>query len=117
MINSSVSGSNDVLAYASKFSSGQVGLVVVNKGSAKQTISIKTASFKSGKRYYLYTLTGGSDNGEFSQKVFVNGKGSEYASGGPPDVESIKPLSATASGSIRINSPAYSVEYILIENE
>jgi len=117
MVNNSVSGSNDVLAYSSKFSSGQVGLVVVNKGSDRQIIDIKTANFKYGKRYYLYSLTGGTDNGEFSQKVLVNGEGGKFAEGGPPDVESIKPLSAVAGNGIRVNSPAYSVQYILIENE
>lgn len=115
LIGASVSGSNNVLAYASKFSSGQVGLVMVNKGTDKQTISIKTANFKSAKRYYLYTLTGGNDNGEFSQKVFVNGMGSKYDAGGPLNIEKIKPLSAIAGSSIRLNSPPYSVQYILIE--
>jgi hypothetical protein len=117
LIDATVSGSSNVLVYASKFSSGQVGLVVVNKGADKQIISIKTTNFKSGKRYYLYNLTGGDDNGEFSQKVFVNGEGSKYQAGGPPDIEKIKPLSATAGSNIRINSSAYSVQYILIDNE
>ncbi|WP_139332451.1 alpha-L-arabinofuranosidase [Mucilaginibacter lappiensis] len=117
LVESSVSGSTDVLIYASKFTSGEVGLVIVNKGLNQQTISIKTENFNPGKRYYLYTLTGGSDNGEFSQKVFVNGKGGRYAAGGPPDAESIKPFSAATKSGISINSPAYSVQYILIDNE
>lgn len=117
LVESSVSGSTDVLIYASKFTSGEVGLVIVNKGLNQQTISIKIENFNPGKRYYLYTLTGGSDNGEFSQKVFVNGKGGRYAAGGPPDAESIKPFSAATKSGISINSPAYSVQYILIDNE
>jgi hypothetical protein len=117
VISSAVSGNDKVLAYASKFSSGQTGLVLVNKGTNKQTISIKINNFKPGKRYYLYTLTGGDDNGEFSQRVFVNGSGPEYPSGGPANIATIKPLSASVADGIKIESPPYSVQYVLIENE
>jgi hypothetical protein len=116
VIDAAVTGNEDVLAYASKFSTGETGLVIVNKGTTNQIISISAAKLKPGQRYYLYTLTGGTDNGEFSAKVFVNGRGSEYAAGGPPNVKQIKPLSAIAKGSIKIASPRYSVQYLLLSS-
>lgn len=117
VLESNVSGNDEVLAYTSRFSSGQMGVVLVNKGVNKQIINLKTENFKPGKRYYLYTLTGGDDNGEFSQQVLVNGFGSKYAAGGPDEVAKIEPLSAAAGNSIHIISPARSVQYILMENE
>ncbi|MDN5286610.1 MAG: Alpha-L-arabinofuranosidase [Mucilaginibacter sp.] len=117
LIESSVSGSSDVLVYASRFSSGEVGLVIINKGLSQQTMHIKTENFIPGKRYYLYTLTGGNDNGEFSQKVFVNGQGGKYEAGGVSAVEKIKSFSALTGKRITVSSPGYSVQYVLIENE
>ena len=58
--------------------------IIVNKGTCHPGSAgdlIKNA--ESGNRFYWYTLTGGNDNGEFSRKVFVNGKGPEIDSGGP----------------------------------
>src|SRR5581483_6956919 len=40
MISSTVSGSADVVGYASTFSSGQAGIVIVNKGTTTQTVQV-----------------------------------------------------------------------------
>lgn len=116
MIKSSVSGSADVLAYASKFESGQSGIVIVNKGTTQQTVDINMSHFGYGERYYVYTLTGGTDNGEFSRKVLVNGKGTTLASGGPPNVTTIPAKAMPIGSGVKINAPARSVSYVLIEN-
>jgi hypothetical protein len=116
LVNSTVSGSADVLAYASKFSSGQAGMVVVNKGTAEQTIAINISNFGFGDRYYWHSLTGGTDNGEFSLKVNVNGQASLNSSGGPANVESVKAFAASTAGGLKITAPAKSVHYILVEN-
>ena len=68
MLNSAVSGNSNVLAYASKFSSGQVALVVINKSTSEQTVGVNLQNFGYGERFYLHSLTGGTDNGEFSLK-------------------------------------------------
>jgi hypothetical protein len=44
-------------------------------------------NFKKGNNFYYYKLNGGSDNGEFSRNVLVNGSASSYASGGPSDIK------------------------------
>jgi len=41
----------------------------------------------------------------------------EPSNGGLPDIAYAKPFSAIAKNSININSPAYSVQYILMDNE
>jgi hypothetical protein len=73
-------------------------------------------NFGFGDRYYVYTLTGGTDNGEFSRKAFVNGQGPALASGGPDNFESIKAKGMLIGDGVKITAPARSVSYVLIEN-
>lgn len=116
MLSTSMIGGSNVLAYASSFTSGQKAVILVNKGTNAQTASIKMDNAKPGNRYYWYTLTGGTDNGEFSRKVYVNGQGPTELSGGPANsYTSIKPYSASATGGIKISLPARSVVYVVID--
>jgi hypothetical protein len=64
----------------------------------------------------MYSLTGGTDNGQFSLQVFVNGRGSLFPAGGPPDVENIPARSAEIGSGIKFNAPAKSVHHILVEH-
>ncbi|HKZ36439.1 MAG TPA: T9SS type A sorting domain-containing protein, partial [Chryseolinea sp.] len=97
--------------------SGQSGIVVINKGTSEQTASINIQNFGYGSRYFVYTLTGGTDNGGFSRKVFVNGHGPTLASGGPSDVETIKANGMLISDGVKITAPPRSINYVLIEND
>jgi hypothetical protein len=115
MIFAAVSGSADIVAYASTFSSGQTGIVVVNKGTTAETARINFQHFFPGNRYYWYTLTGDNDNGEFSRKVLVNGNGPVAVAGGPSDYVNLKPNSALASNDVRITAPPRSVSFILVD--
>ena len=116
MVESTISGSADVLAYASSFSSGEAGIVLVNKGKSEQTVALDLQNYGYGNRYYYYTLTGGTDNGEFSLKVNINGATPTYATGGPVNFETIKARSTTVGGGVRITVPPRSVSYILTEH-
>jgi hypothetical protein len=117
LLGTSIAGNGDVAAYASRFGSGQAGIVVVNKGINEQTVKLDMKNFSFGERYYLYSLTGGKDNGEFSQSVYVNGRGPDSQTGGPiNDLENIKAFSASPRNGIKFISPAYSIQYILVEN-
>ena len=115
MISSTVSGSTDVVAYASTFSSAQAGIVIVNKGTAAQTVKVNFQNFTPGTRYYWYTLTGDTDNGEFSRKVLVNGTGTSGVAGGPDNYADLKPNSAVANNDVRITAPPRSVSFVLVE--
>lgn len=117
MVSSEVTGNPDVLAYASSFSSGEAGIVLVNKGTAAETVSIDIQNFHSGSRYYYYTLVGGSDNGGFSRKVFINGQGPAGPSGGPAGYRTLKANSALFTGNIRIAAPARSVIFLVAESK
>ncbi len=117
MVASSVSGSSDVVAYASRFSSGQSSVVLVNKGTAEKVTTLKINNFKPGKRYYYYLLTGGTDNGSFSRKVYVNGKTTTLEGGGPADYATLKPYSDSISGDIKISLPSMSTVFLLIDQD
>ena len=112
----SSSDHGDVLAYASKYSSGEVGLTIVNKSKADHIVGINLDNFGFGERFYFHSLTGGSDNGEFSLKVFVNGSGPTADSGGPPAPEAVKPRASSISGGVKVHSPGRSVQFLLIED-
>lgn len=116
MLETSVVGGNNVMTYASSFSSGQKGVVLVNKSKSNQYAVISLKNANPGKRYYWYTLVGGTDNGDFSAKVYVNSKGPSDASGGPADsYTSIKPYSAPSEGGIKVALPSRSVVFLVID--
>jgi hypothetical protein len=69
------------------------------------------------KSYFRYVLTGGTDNGDFSRKVFVNGHGPTTAGGGPANYETIKAYGKSINGDIKIELPPLSVTYVLITND
>ena len=89
---------------------------MINKGTTAQTVDITMSHFGYGDRYYVYTLTGGTDNGEFSRKVYVNSQGPTEPSGGPAaSYTSIKPYSAGTAGGIKVSLPARSIVYVVID--
>jgi hypothetical protein len=116
VVSTSVVGSTDILVYASRFYSGHAGIVVVNKGTADQVVRLDPRDFGVGERFYVYTLTGGSDASEFPQMVYVNGTGPTGAAWGPLNgLENIQALAYPNGDDITLVSPARSVQYILIE--
>ena len=116
IVNSSVTGSKDVLCYASKFFSGQEGFVVVNKSKTDLVVKLVPEDYGFGDKFYIYSLTGGDDNGEFSQSVYVNEDGPTNATGGPiDDLTGIPAYAYSTNDEIKFNSPARSVQFILLE--
>jgi hypothetical protein len=116
ILQSTVVGSLDVLAYASSFTSGEKGVILVNKETTSRTVNVSLKNATPGARFYWYLLTGGTDNGEFSRSVLVNSKGPTETSGGPAsEYATLKPYSATTQGGIKINLPARSVAYVVVD--
>ncbi len=117
MVSSTVSGSTDVFSYASSFTSGQAGIVVVNRGLSSQVVTINLKNFAAGTRYYYYVLVGGTDNGEFSRKVYINGNGPSSVSGGPSNYAQIKAKASLIQGGIKVASPPRSVIFIVADGK
>lgn len=116
MVESTTTSSN-LVAYASQFSSGEAGIVLINKNNFEQVAELTLKNFKPGNRYYTYTLTGGTDNGSFSRKVYVNGITTASVAGGPENYESIKARSSVINGKIKLNMPKYSVVHLVVEKK
>jgi hypothetical protein len=57
MLPTSIIGSN-VLAYASSYTSGEKGVILVNKGNTAATTLVSIDNGNPGSRFYWYTLTG-----------------------------------------------------------
>jgi hypothetical protein len=117
MISSKVTGSSNIVSYASSFSSGQSGIVIVNKGTVPQTISLQMTNFANPKSYYRYVLTGGTDNGNFSRKVYVNGVGPSGDGGGPDNYTAMKAVAIRVNGEIKFVTPPMSVTYLLVTSD
>ena len=116
MLDAVIPGASNVRTYASSFSSGEKAVVLVNTGTAAQVAIITIKNAKVGSRYYWYSLTGGTDNGEFSRKVYVNNQGPTEIAGGPSNsYTTIKPYSASTTNGIRIALPPRSVVYAVID--
>jgi len=113
----STSTNSNIIAYASQFSSGEAGIVLVNKSNVEWVVELNLKNFKTGSRYYTYILTGGSDNGLFSGKVYVNGLTTSTPGGGPENYESIKARSTLINGNIKLNIPKFAVIHLLVEKK
>jgi len=109
--------SNTIVAYASSFSTGQCGMVVVNKGTGRQVVNVRLNNFTKAKSYFRYVLTGGTYNGDFSRKVYVNGIGPTGAGGGPDTYASLKAWGTPVTGDIKIECPGLSVTYLLVTKD
>jgi O-glycosyl hydrolase len=108
----------NILAYASSFTSGEKGVILVNRSTDSQIVQVTLQNASVGNRFYWYTLTGGTDNGEFSGKVFVNGKGPDQPSGGPAtSYTSLKAYSSSTQNGIKIGMPPRSVVYVVIDKQ
>lgn len=116
-VSASISGGTDVNVYASTYTSGQVGVALINTSASARLIEIKVQNFRPGNRFYWYTLTGGNDNGEFSRKVFVNGNGPGYISGGPSNYATLPAYSSSATNGIRVAVPARGAVFMAIDKK
>jgi hypothetical protein len=113
---STASSNADILCYASRYSSGETAMVVVNKGTTQHVISVNTDSIGVGTKYYIYSFTGGTDNGDFSPNVYINGEGPGTNQWGPYDqLFDIPANSYTIDNEIKFTSPARSIQMIMIE--
>jgi hypothetical protein len=113
---SATSTNSSILAYASRFASGETGVVLVNRGKTAQVVKINTKDIGVGNQYYNYSLTGGTDNGDFSLFVSVNGVSPTGTQWGPRETLETIPASAyPVEDAITVNSPGRSVQFIMVD--
>jgi len=116
-LKSMVSGDEQLLAYSSTFQSGEIGVVILNKGNTGQVVQLDLPDYNPGRNYYVYSLTGGTDNGEFSGSVYINDQGPTHATGGPiANLANIPAWSYRTGDGIKCLAPGRSVQFVLIES-
>ena len=113
----STSSSPSLKTYASTYSSGEVAVAIVNTAPAARAVQLKFSNFKPGNRMYWYSLEGGSDNGEFSRKVSVNGATTSAVAGGPQEYVSIAARSARTSDGMRLSVPGRGAVFVLLDKK
>lgn len=114
---STVTGSADIVSFASSFSSGQKGVVIVNKGTDAKLVETKFQYFTPGTKFYYYVLTGGTDNAPFSRMVYVNGSGPANGIAGGPAATytAIKMYETPAANGVKVNVPARSTVILVVD--
>jgi len=113
---STTSSKADILCYATKFSSGETGVVIINKNTTEQVVSITSNSVGVGNNYYIYSFTGGTDNDPFSQYVYINGnEPDEYQWGPYDDLLSIPANKYEVENEIKFTSPGRSIQFIMLD--
>jgi hypothetical protein len=115
MVNATVIGDASILSYASSFSSGQSGIIVINESTANKTVDITIKNFRAGANYYWYTLAGGTGSGDFPGSVYINGNAPSGATGGPLNYAGIQANGASQTGGIAISAPARSVTFVVAD--
>lgn len=110
------SSNSNILAYASRFASGETGVVIVNKGKSAQVVKVDPLNIGVGNQFYTYSLTGGTDNGDFSYYVSVNGEKATGTQWGPREnLETIPANAFSVEQAIKLDVPAMSVQFIMVE--
>jgi hypothetical protein len=118
MVASSVSGASDIVSYASSFSSGQAGVVLVNQGSVSHTVNVAFNNYAIGTKYYYFALNGGTDNTPFSHDVLINGVApASGVTGGPTSYASVPAISQNVTGGIIVTVPAYGAVYLVADKK
>jgi len=113
---SASSSGKDILCYATRFSSGETGVIIVNKNTTEQVVSINSNSIGVGDNYYIYSFTGGTDNDPFSQFLYINGhEPDEYQWGPFDDLRAIPANKYAVENEIKFTSPGNSIQYILLD--
>jgi hypothetical protein len=108
--------SNDILPYATRYTSGHTSVVIVNKGTVAHVVKIVPGSIGVGDKYYVHTLAG-IDNSQWPQSVVINGYPPTAAPWGPLDsLANIPAWAYPIENEIKVESPAGSVEFVLIDN-
>jgi alpha-L-arabinofuranosidase len=104
---------NSIRIHTSSFSSGEVGLVVVNISDKEEIVEIEMKNFNDGKTAGVYEIY--NDN-PISRKTGINDVFTKGNAGGPEKFRKIKAKKLSInSNKIKIRSKPFSANYILTQ--
>lgn len=104
--------------YASRFSSGEIGLVVTNSNSknTEVTIDIKNLTDYSINQAQWYEVYSTNFN-EGNKKFYINGETSTTAGGGPNNFDEIPPFKKDFKDRDALVIPPYSISFIVLSGD
>lgn len=117
MVNVSNPGSG-INVYASRFTSGEIGIVATNSNSTAKAIKIHAANLGSYKinEAHWYEITANSfEPGD--KKFYINGETGITEGGGPENFNEIHPYKKDFLNNDTIILPAYSMNYIVLSGD
>lgn len=117
MVGVSHNGNAQVRAYASTFSSGEVGLFVVNYGNAAQTLEFNfTNPNITSDSIFWYSVH--ADNQQAgNMKFYVNGQSSSTPGGGPANLNAVPAFVAPYMPGKKLTIPKFSATYIVLNTQ
>lgn len=104
---------NSIRIHTSSFSSGEVGLVVVNISDKEEIVEIEMENFTNGKTAGVYEIY---NENPLSRKTGINGVFTKSKAGGPEKFRKIKANRLSINNNkIKIRSKPFSANYILTQ--
>ena len=104
---------NTIRIHTSSFSSGEVGLVVVNISDKEEIVEIEMENFTNGKTAGVYEIY---NENPLSRKTGINGVFTKSNAGGPEKFRKIKANRLSINkNKIKIRSKPFSANYILTQ--
>lgn len=107
----------EIQVYASTFTSGEIGLVIVNTSGTNKVVHLDMDKVLNGAQYdkvWWYDFY--ADNMDAGNKRFyINGQTGTTAGGGPDNFATIAPYQSGFSLDNTIDSKKYSVQYLVLK--
>jgi hypothetical protein len=117
MIENKITPNNDsLLCYASSYSNGGMGILIINKSMSSQSFEINILNYDSNKAYYWYELSKSDDENIWSEKLSINGiSNTELIKGGPVDFTNIPAWETQVENDFRTKIKGLSAIYLLVK--
>lgn len=113
MIGARVQGNDSIIAYASQFSSGEYGLVIVNQSASETQLSIDGVNWDQAFWHELYADNINLGNTRF----YLNGEGPNTAGGGPLHFDQIPFYQNQYRQGHTFTTKAWSVNFLVLRSE
>jgi hypothetical protein len=109
------SSGSGINAYASRFSSGEIGVAVVNTSGSNQVVQIdlqNLADSIADKIDWYEVYANSIEPGD--KKFYINEQSGVTAGGGPEEYHKVPPYRSSVEEDIRLDLPAYSINFVVI---
>ena len=109
----SYSNDPDINCYISTFSSGEIGMIVINTSQSNKTIEFNATSSFTKDNFYWYEMNA---TDETDKKIYVNDLTTVNLEGGP-DINNVPAFYRPVNSNYKFNIKPYSVNFIANSND